>query len=83
MIKINMELCVTKESKKEGINLHRLVLVLYKIRNPHCRQRTGSSFFITFFAPQSPQRYSTPLIAVLIVADGVAFAARLTASMMM
>ena len=42
---------------------HRLVLVLYKIRNPHCRQRTGSPPLIKFRAPQSPHRYSTPRIA--------------------
>ena len=41
---------------------HRFVLVLYKIRNPHCRQRTGSPPFIKFRAPQSPHRYSTPRI---------------------
>ena len=41
-------------------NSHRLVLVLYKIRNPHWRQRTGSPPLIKFLAPQSPHRYSTP-----------------------
>jgi hypothetical protein len=44
------------------IHLHRLVRILYKIRNPHCRQRTGSLALITLIAPQSPHRYSTPLI---------------------
>jgi len=42
--------------------ISRFVRVLYKIRNPHCRQRTGSPPLITFLAPQSPQRYSTPRI---------------------
>jgi len=41
-------------------NLHRLVRILYRIRNPHCRQRTGSPALIMLRAPQSPQRYSTP-----------------------
>jgi len=42
-------------------NLHLFVLVLYKIRNPHCRHRTGSPPLITLRAPQSPHLYSTPL----------------------
>ena len=41
-------------------HLHRLVRILYKIRKPHCRQRTGSPLFILLRAPQSPHRYSTP-----------------------
>ena len=41
-------------------HLHRLVRILYNIRKPHCRQRTGSPLLILFRAPQSPQRYSTP-----------------------
>ena len=48
-------------SKKEiRTNIHLFVRILYKIRNPHWRQRTGSDALIIFFAPQSPQRYSTP-----------------------
>ena len=41
---------------------HRFVLVLYKIRKPHCRHRTGSPPLIIFRAPQSPHLYSTPLM---------------------
>lgn len=41
-------------------HLHLLVRVLYRIRKPHWRQRTGSPPLITFFDPQSPHRYSTP-----------------------
>ncbi len=41
-------------------HLHRLVRILYKIRKPHCRQRTGSPALILLRAPQSPHRYSTP-----------------------
>ena len=41
--------------------LRLFVLVLYKIRKPHCLHRTGSPPLITLRAPQSPQRYSTPL----------------------
>jgi hypothetical protein len=40
--------------------VHRLVRVLYRIRKPHCRHRTGSPPLMRFRAPQSPQRYSTP-----------------------
>lgn len=53
------------QSKKQ--NLHLLVLVLYKIRNPHCRHRTGSPPLMTLRAPQSPHRYSTPLIMGIAV----------------
>mmetsp|Transcript_38496 Transcript_38496/g.93310 ORF Transcript_38496/g.93310 Transcript_38496/m.93310 type:complete len:237 (+) Transcript_38496:1317-2027(+) len=42
--------------------ISRFVRTLYKIRNPQCRHRTGSPFFMRFRTPQSPQRYSTPLI---------------------
>ena len=40
----------------------RFVRVLYNIRKPHCRHRTGSPPLIMFLAPQSPHRYSTPRI---------------------
>jgi hypothetical protein len=40
--------------------VHRLVRVLYRIRKPHCRHRTGSPPLMRFRAPQSPHRYSTP-----------------------
>ena len=41
-------------------DVHRLVLVLYKIRNPQVRHRTGSPPLIIFLDPQSPHLYSTP-----------------------
>ena len=53
------------------VNVHRLVRVLYKMRNPHCRQRTGSPPLITLRAPQSPHRYSTPRIMGMAVPPGV------------
>ena len=43
-------------------NVRRFVRTLYKILNPQCRHRTGSPFLMRFRTPQSPQRYSTPLI---------------------
>lgn len=42
-------------------NLHRFVRILYNMRNPHVRQRTGSPPFNIWIAAQSPQRYSTPV----------------------
>ena len=45
-------------------DLQRFVLILYKIRKPQCLHRTGSLPLITFLAPQSPHRYSTPEIIV-------------------
>ena len=53
---------VDEQRKLENyVHVHLLVLVLYKIRKPHWRHRTGSPPLITFLAPQSPHRYSTPL----------------------
>lgn len=55
------------QQEPQNNNVQRLVRVLYKIRKPHCRQRTGSPLLIIFFAPQSPQRYSTPLTMGIVV----------------
>ena len=68
-------------NKSNAGDVRRFVRILYKMRNPHCLHRTGSPPFITFRAPQSPQRYSTPRIrdkggctgaaaAALVVPDG-------------
>ena len=51
------------------MNLHRFVLILYRMRKPQCRHRTGSLPLIRFRAPQSPHRYSTPELILGIVED--------------
>lgn len=65
-----------KLKRQQSYNSHLLVLVLYKILNPQCRHRTGSPLLIMFLAPQSPQRYSTPLMIgtpVVLVAISIVF----------
>ena len=44
--------------------IRRFVLVLYNIRNPQTRQRTGSVGLIRLISLQSPHRYSTPTFVV-------------------
>jgi hypothetical protein len=53
---------VCNSSACTPLHSRRLVRVLYNIRKPHCRHRTGSPPLIMFRAPQSPHRYSTPRI---------------------
>jgi len=60
-----------KTIREDIKNVHRLVRTLYRIRNPQLRHRTGSPPLMTFLAPQSPQRYSTPRDNEIGIVDDV------------
>jgi len=66
---LNLQFCNYPYRASNWIS--RFVRILYRIRKPHCLQRTGSPPLIKFLAPQSPHLYSTPRIAVPREDDGV------------